>query len=96
MEGIVELYQGYDIVASVVTLLTLLSTVQYFDLIPQTRLLKGTLFKMLTQLVPFAVVFFLFSAVVHGDSREQRELWLQKARGRWDQYLSCVARSENV
>jgi hypothetical protein len=48
----------------------------------------------LTYLEP--VVFFLFSAVVHGKDAVGRAQWVGKARTRWDQYVACVeATKEN-
>jgi len=62
-EYISRLYSYYDIVTAQVTLWSLFSTVQYFELTDRTQVLKGTLAKAGLELLPFSGVFLLFFGV---------------------------------
>jgi hypothetical protein len=59
-ESVATLYQRYDMITSIITLLTLLSTVQYFELQPRMRVIKGTLMRFLQDIPPFGFIFLLF------------------------------------
>jgi len=66
-ERIVDLFVAYDITASLVMVLSVMSAVQYFDLLPPMAILKRTLAVCIVQLGPFMFVFlffFLFYALI--------------------------------
>jgi len=66
-EQIVLKYVSYDIVSCIVMVLCVLSTIQYFDLMPTMAILKSTLAVCAVQLGPFMFVFlffFLFYALI--------------------------------
>ena len=62
-ESVATLYQRYDMITSIITLLTLLSTVQYFELQPRMRVIKGTLMRFLQDIPPFGFIFLLFFCI---------------------------------
>ena len=62
-EEVASLAGRYDLVTAVITLWSLFSTVQYFELMEKTATLKGTLYRAVVELIPFMAVFMLFYGV---------------------------------
>ena len=60
----VQVYsRQYDVFISLITLLTLFSTIQYFELNERTQILKSTMSKAALDLGPFSLIFFLFYCI---------------------------------
>lgn len=63
IEDIGNLYNTFDLLTAYVTLSSLFSTIQYFELTERTNVLKGTLAKAAGKLSSFVLIFMLFFLV---------------------------------